>query len=170
MSTHIEIETFRQGKGFPETLTRAKFEELEDDLFKKTLKTVKQVLKDGKVKKSEVNYIVLVRGSTRIPKVQQLLKDFFDGKKASKKISPDEAVAYGAAIQGAILPGSDAACNILLMDVNPLTLGIETTGGVMTKLIPRNTKIPSKKTQIFSTAAVSNSPRCHGLLYDFRAF
>jgi heat shock protein 5 len=130
---------------------------LNDDLFKKTLKTVEQVLRDAQVKKSEVNDIVLVGGSTRIPKVQQLLEEFFDGKKASKKINPDEAVAYGAAIQGAVLSGVDVARRIVLMDVNPLTLGIETTGGVMTKLIPRNTNIPTQKSQIFSTAAVSIS-------------
>jgi heat shock protein 5 len=154
MSTRIEIEAFHQSKDFSETLTRAKFEELNNDLFKKTLKTVEQVLKDAKVRKAEVNDIVLVGGSTRIPKVQQLLEEFFDGKKASKKINPDEAVAYGAAIQGAVLSGADTARRILLMDVNPLTLGIETTGGVMTKLIPRNTNIPARKSQIFSTAAV----------------
>jgi endoplasmic reticulum chaperone BiP len=154
MSTRIEIEAFHQGKDFSETLTRAKFEELNNDLFKKTLKTVEQVLKDAKVRKAEVNDIVLVGGSTRIPKVQQLLEEFFDGKKASKRINPDEAVAYGAAVQGAVLSGADAARHILLMDVNPLTLGIETTGGVMTKLIPRNTNIPARKSEIFSTAAV----------------
>jgi heat shock protein 5 len=154
MSTRIEIEAFHQSKDFSETLTRAKFEELNNDLFKKTLKTVEQVLKDAKVRKAEVNDIVLVGGSTRIPKVQQLLEEFFDGKKASKKINPDEAVAYGAAVQGAVLSGVDIASRILLMDVNPLTLGIETTGGVMTKLIPRNTNIPTQKSQIFSTAAV----------------
>src|SRR5277367_404246 len=107
MSTRIEIEAFHQGKGFSETLTRAKFEELNNDLFKKTLKTVEQVLKDAKIRKAEVNDIVLVGGSTRIPKVQQLLEEFFDGKKASKKINPDEAVAYGAAVQAGILSGEE---------------------------------------------------------------
>ena len=105
MSTRIEIEAFHQDKDFSETLTRAKFEELNNDLFKKTLKTVEQVLKDAKVRKADVNDIVLVGGSTRIPKVRQLLEEFFDAKKASKKINPDEAVAYGAAVQGAVLSG-----------------------------------------------------------------
>lgn len=162
MSTRIEIEAFHQGKDFSETLTRAKFEELNNDLFKKTLKTVEQVLKDAKVRKAEVNDIVLVGGSTRIPKVQQLLEEFFDGKKASKRINPDEAVAYGAAVQGAVLSGVGAVYRILLMDINPLTLGIETTGGVMAKLIPRNTNIPAQKSQIFSTAAVRFLPQYPG--------
>jgi heat shock protein 5 len=147
----IEIEAFHDNQDFSETLTRAKFEELCSDLFKKTLGPVQKVLEDSKMKKTDINEIVLVGGSTRIPKVQQLLKDFFNGKEPNRGVNPDEAVAYGAAVQGGILSGEDAADNIVLLDIAPLTLGIETVGGVMTPLIPRNTFIPTKKSQIFST-------------------
>lgn len=152
-SVRIEIESFEDGNDFSETLTRAKFEELNVDLFRKTLKPVEQVLRDAGVEKSKIDEVVLVGGSTRIPKVQELLKEFFGGKEPSKGINPDEAVAYGAAVQGGILSGAKGTADVVLVDVCPLTLGIETTGGVFTKLIPRNTVIPTKKSQIFSTAA-----------------
>ena len=146
-STRIEIEAFEGGNDFSETLTRAKFEELNMDLFRKTMKPVEQVLKDANLKKEDIDEIVLVGGSTRIPKVQQLLKEYF-GKEPSKGINPDEAVAYGAAVQGGILAGDESLGDVVLVDVNALTLGIETTGGVMTKIIPRNTVIPTRKSQM----------------------
>jgi endoplasmic reticulum chaperone BiP len=148
-STRIEIESFEDGNDFSETLTRAKFEELNMDLFRKTMKPVEQVLKDANVKKEDVDEVVLVGGSTRIPKVQQLLKEYFGGKEPSKGINPDEAVAYGAAVQGGILSGEVGTEDVVLVDVCPLTLGIETTGGVFTKLIPRNTVIPTRKSQMY---------------------
>ncbi|KIO27786.1 hypothetical protein M407DRAFT_243248 [Tulasnella calospora MUT 4182] len=157
MSTKLEIESFEGGNDFSETLTRAKFEEINNDLFRKTLKPVEQVLKDSGMKKEDIDDVVLVGGSTRIPKVQSLLKDFFNGKEPSKGINPDEAVAWGAALQGGILSGEKGTDEVLLIDVCPLTLGIETTGGVFTKIIPRNTVIPTKKSQMFSTAA-DNQP------------
>ena len=149
----ITIEGLIDGIDFSETITRARFEELCADLFKKTLQPVGRVLDDSGMKKSEIDEVVLVGGSTRIPKVQQLIKDFFNGKEPNRGINPDEAVAYGAAVQGGILGGeqSEETKDILLIDVTPLTLGIETVGGVMTKVIPRGTVIPAKKSQVFTT-------------------
>jgi heat shock protein 5 len=149
----ITIEGLIDGIDFEETITRARFEELCADLFKKTLQPVQQVLEDSNMKKSEIDEIVLVGGSTRIPKVQQLMKDFFNGKEPNRGINPDEAVAYGATVQGGILSGMATGDfnDVLLIDVTPLTLGIETVGGVMSKIIGRGTVIPAKKSQTFTT-------------------
>jgi chaperone protein DnaK len=151
--TKLEIESLYDGQDFSETLTRAKFEELNMDLFRSTLKPVKKVLEDADMSKKDIDEIVLVGGSTRIPKVSQLVKEFFNGKEPSRGVNPDEAVAYGAAVQACILSGADCGLKVVLLDVNPLSFGIETVGGVMSKIIERNTVIPTKKTQIFSTAA-----------------
>jgi len=164
--TMVEIESFYDGEDFSEPLTRAKFEELNMDLFRSTMIPVKKVIEDGDLDKNEVDEIVMVGGSTRIPKVQQLVKEFFGGKEPSRGINPDEAVAYGAAVQGGILSGDNESLNdVVLLDVCPLSMGIETVGGVMTKIITRNTVVPTKKQQIFSTAA-DNQPTVTISVYE----
>jgi len=155
----IEIDSLYEGIDFNSTITRAKFENICEDLFRKTMDPVEQVLRDSKLSKSEIHEVVLVGGSTRIPKIQQLLSEYFNGKELCKSINPDECVAYGAAVQAAILTGSkdEKISELLLLDVCPLSLGLETAGGVMTKIINRNTTVPAKKSQIFSTYA-DNQP------------
>jgi heat shock protein 1/8 len=163
----VEIDSLYEGNDFSGSITRAKFDNLCDEIFKKTLSPLDQVLKDANMQKSDINDIVLVGGSTRIPRIQELLSQYFNGKELNKSINPDEAVAYGAAVQAAILSGNcdEKLDGLLLLDVTSLSLGVETAGEVMTVLIPRGSTLPTKKTQTFSTAS-DNQPGCTICIYE----
>jgi endoplasmic reticulum chaperone BiP len=163
----IDIENFFDGVDLNEKLTRSKFESLNKDLFQKTLDPVRIALEDSGLKKTQIDEIVLVGGSTRIPKIQELIKDYFDGKEPAKNINPDEAVAYGAAVQGALICGdaSVGAKNMIIIDMTPLTLGIELVGGVMGKVVPRGTSIPTKKSETFTTES-DNQTQLEVAIYE----